>query len=175
MAEIDSRFAAAAYTIVNLCYYFTHGFYQFGVQYDFFNLSSPAWGGLEFHQTFKLLRAVGFDVIDTFDNTVLARIIESPGIYTSFFWDVLVDFGYFGSVYCFILGFIAQHVWYKAKAQDISCLIVYPYIGTVILHMAFLDMIGGGMGFNMLLSILMTGLYIKYYEEKKERMMKIEG
>jgi hypothetical protein len=158
LAEKSELVGTIVYALVSLTHYFVHGYYQFFLLYQSFGLDNLTYGASQFYPIFKFFRVLGFETVSAAD---LVSILEEPGVYTTFFGPVFMDFGYWGFLYCFILGLICQLSWTKAVRSDLFHLLVYPYCAAVIIHSSFLNMIQSGMGMYFLVAMLMAGYILK--------------
>jgi hypothetical protein len=158
LAEGSGWLAAAAYTAVSLTHYVIHGYYQFFLLIQTFDTANLTWGATQFYPLFKFFGVLGFDTISA---AQLFNIVEEPGVYSTFFGPVYMDFGYWGFLYCFLLGVICQLSWRKAQAHDPFHLMLYPYCASVLFHSSFLNMIRGGMGVYFLAAMILAGLILK--------------
>lgn len=172
IASGNSIYAILAYTLINILWYFTHGIYQFILQYNYFNFDNITYGQLQFYVIFKLLRVFGVDIIDVSDPNILNTTFESVGLYTTFFGPVLIDFGYLGFLYCFIFGAFSQYSWLKARNNNIFHLMVYPYFASVILHVSFINMIESGMGLYFLFTMVYSGIIMQKLKVRRNILVK---
>lgn len=158
LAYKNDFLAANIYTVVSLTYYFLHGFYQFILLANYFEIDNIVYGASQFFPIVKLLNVIG---IKSISYSYLNSIVNETGVYTTFFGPVLIDFGWFGFLYCYILGMISQYFYSKARRSNIVHLLIYPYIGSVIFHSPFINMIQAGMGLFVLISGIIVAFIIK--------------
>lgn len=142
------------YLFVSLDHYFIHGLYQFQLEVDSFDLNNMTMGAYQFNPIFKLLNTIGikYNVKD------FSSITYEQGVYTTFFGPTYVDFGYWGTLYMFILGYISNNLWIKSQYFQREK-ILYPLVYSIILHSFFINMIQSGMGLYYILAFIVS-LYI---------------
>ncbi|MCG6199247.1 oligosaccharide repeat unit polymerase [Anoxybacillus sp. LAT_38] len=149
------------YTFISLVHYLLHGYYQFFLLFEYFDINNLGFGAYQFYPIFKLGNFIGFDTPD-FDK--LMGNLETQGVYTTFFGPVYTDFG-FGSLtflFMFIFGFICQLSYKKAINGNLSNILIYSYLGTVLMHSSFINMIQSGMGLYVFVSMLLSVLLLKF-------------
>ena len=157
-AEESEMAAGLTYTAMSIQHYFLHGYHQFSLLESTFDEANRTWGAAQFYPAAKFLGALG---IETWSATELEDILEEPAVYYTFFGPVYMDFGYWGFLYCFILGLIVQMSWKRALSSDPLHRLVYPYIAAVILHSSYLNMIQSGLGLYFLFALLTSGLALR--------------
>jgi oligosaccharide repeat unit polymerase len=154
----NPNFSAVLYTFISIAWYFTHGLYEFEILIQGFDTGNLFWGGTQFYPVFKLFNILG---LTNFSLDDLSTYIPTYGRYSTFFGAVYTDFGILGFVNLFIYGFISQIFWFKFKKAKLVSLIVYPFIGAVIFHAPFLNMIQAGGGLYILFSLIICSLLLK--------------
>lgn len=148
------------YTFISLVHYLLHGYYQFFLLFEYFDVNNLGYGSYQFYPIFKFAKFLGFDIPD-FDE--LLDNLESQGVYTTFFGPLYTDFG-FGTLtflLMFIFGFFCQLTYKKAINGKLSNILIYSYLGTVLVHSSFINMIQSGMGLYVFISILLSVLLLK--------------
>ncbi|MBF7081592.1 oligosaccharide repeat unit polymerase [Desulfallas sp. Bu1-1] len=158
IVESNDYLGYIVYTFISIMHYFIHGFYQFILLFNYFDMDNMAYGAFQFYPIWKVLAALNLSNIN---KSFLDSIVETKGVYTTFWGPVLTDFGMFGFIYCFILGIIAESSWVKATKRKVMHILLYPYIASVILHSPFLNMIQSGMGLYFLIAIILSGYIFK--------------
>lgn len=157
---LENNFIASIiYTLISLIYYFQHGIYQFLHQIEFYSSELLTYGGTTFYPIYKLLGIIGLPIKDA--TFIQQTIWIDPGFYYSFYGPILMDFGYFGFVFCILLGYYAQYSWKQACSKEVTHLMIYPYIASLIIHMPFLNMINYGMGLYFFIAMVLCGLICK--------------
>ena len=154
LAEESEIVAGLTYTIVSLQHYFLHGYHQFFLLEQTFDLSNATLGATQFYPIAKFMGVVG---LDTWSATELESILEEPGVYYTFFGQVYMDFGYWGFLYCFLIGLIAQMSWNRARIGDTLHRMVYPFLAAVMCHSSYLNMFQSGQGVYLLFALLVAG------------------
>lgn len=154
------------YTFISIVHYFLHGFYEFFILTNSFNSELHTYGAMEFYPIWKFLNVIGYDVVDIY---YLNSIIETKGVYTTFFGPVFVDFGPWGFIYTFFIGLLSQLFWLKVR-RNCFCMMIYPFLASVLLHSSFLNMIRLGMGLYVLISLILTGSIIKFFQIKRSKV-----
>lgn len=161
----DSNIAIIAYSLIMLNHYFVHGVYEFFSLVYTFNTDNIVFGFSQYYPIFKLLNYFGFQTITQYD---LLQIIERVGVYQTFFGPVLIDYGIIGGAgYCFIIGMLSQYSWIKALKRNSFHLLIYPLIGSIIIHFSYVNMIQNGMGLYILVSLICVGIILNYLITKK--------
>lgn len=155
----EGEFAAAlVYTYVSLTHYFIHGYYQFALLVSSFDLSNMTLGAGQYYPVFKFFGVLGYETTTAAD---LTGMLEEPGVYSTFFGPVYMDFGYWGFLYCFVLGLLSQWSWIGARNRSGFHYMFYPYVAAVLAHSSFLNMIQSGMGLYFLVAMVLAGLIVK--------------
>ncbi len=157
-AEQGEMAAGLTYTAVSLEHYFLHGYHQFFLLRETFDSRNRTWGAAQFYPAAKFLGAMGFK---TWTADELEDILQEPAVYYTFFGPVYMDFGYWGLLYCLLLGLIVQMSFKRATRGDALHRLVYPYAAAVILHSSYLNMIQSGSGLYFLLALLVSGLALR--------------
>lgn len=149
------------YTMISLFHYFVHGVYQYFLLVDHFNTDNIVFGALQYYPIMKFIGLLGADIMSM---EQIVSLLETPGVYTTFYGPVYVDFGYFGFIYMFVLGLAAQYCWKNAKKRKNLGLLLYPYVASVILHSSFINMIQSGMGLYVLFSLIVSGWLCSFFK-----------
>lgn len=158
MANKGEFAAALVYTYVSLTHYFIHGYYQFALLVSSFDLSNMTAGASQFYPVFKFFGVLGYETTTAAD---LVKVVDESGVYSTFFGPVYMDFGYWGFLYCFVLGLFSQWSWVGALKRNGFHYMFYPYVAAVLAHSSFLNMIQGGMGLYFLVAMALAGLIVK--------------
>lgn len=141
-------------TASSLTYYVNHGFFDFSELYDSEQGNRPLGGVMQFSALVRFLNSIGVDTPSVDEG--IARI-PRPGLFYTFFGNVLLDFGALGGlIYCFALGAVVQAVWLRARAGSLLCLLLYPFFVSVMFHFPMLDMIAGGYGLFVVFGVLFS-------------------
>ncbi|TBL67772.1 O-antigen polymerase [Paenibacillus thalictri] len=151
--------AKLIYTLISLSWYCTHGLFEFFYLFDNFSLDNLVFGAQQFYPIFKFLELVGLSSIT---QEYLSSIVPMPGVYTTFYGPVFIDFGYLGFLYCFLLGVLIQYLWTKIQINTPIGLFLYPFFASVLLHSAFINMIDAGFGLYFLVSLIISVCIVKY-------------
>ncbi len=158
IAEQSELAEAVVYTITSLVHYFLHGFYQFSLEFSAFEPQGVFYGAFQYYPVAKFFNVLGLETVTA---AQLSAAMVEPGKYTTFYGPVLQDFGYFGFVYCAVLGFISQISYRRAVAGDRLHRVLYPFAAAVILHSSFLNMIQSGTGVYFLTAFLAGGVLLR--------------
>jgi hypothetical protein len=166
LASTSQFVGAVVYTAISLVHYFVHGYYQFFLLFDTFEFQNMTYGAAQFYPFVKMLNVMGFNAVTSVH---LLEIVEEPGVYTTFFGPVYMDFGYFGFAYCFVLGFFCELSWYRARMGSLFHFMVYPFLASVLFHSSFLNMIQSGMGLYLLVALIAAGYILKLSSGRPQR------
>lgn len=147
------------YTFISFYHYLLHGYYEFFKLFDSFKIQNISFGAYEFYPIFKFFGFLGYDVKPY---EFYSSNLEAVGVYSTFFGPLYTDFGYFSFVVMFLLGVICQLFYKKAKRGDLTSIILYSYLGAVLLHSSFINMIQSAMGLYILISIILSNTIIKF-------------
>ena len=128
-------------------------------------------GVMQFAPVVRFLNSAGVDTPSVDEG--IARI-PRPGLFYTFFGNILIDFGIGGGlVYCFLIGLFTQSLWLKAKSGSLFCLMLYPFFVSVIFHFPMLDMISGGYGlfvaFDIVFAVGVMEFFRLVYKNKTRR------
>ena len=161
----------AVLTASSLTYYINHGYFDFSELYESERGKRPMGGVMQFSPVVRFLDSAGVDVPSVDEG--MARI-PRPGLFYTFFGNVLIDYGIGGGlVYCFLFGVFAQALWLRAKAGSLLALMLYPFIVSVIFHFPMLDMISGGYGlfvaFDVVFAVGLMEFFRLVYRAKRRR------
>ena len=141
-------------TASSLTFYVNHGFFDFSELYQSEQGRKPMGGVMQFAPVVRFLNTIGVDTPSVDDG--LARI-PRPGLFYTFFGNILIDFGIVGGlIYCFVFGVFVQALWLRAKAGSLFCLMLYPFFVSVIFHFPMLDMIAGGYGLFVAFDVVLV-------------------
>ncbi|WP_243388195.1 O-antigen polymerase [Bacillus kexueae] len=148
------------YTYISLVHYVLHGYYQFFLLFEHFNSSNLGYGAYQFYPVFKLGNFIGIEVVDYYE---LMSKLETQGVYTTFFGPLYADFGFGGLtfLFMFLFGFVSQLFYKKALNGELFSTLFYSYLGSVLIHSSFINMIQSGMGLYVFVSILFSALLLK--------------
>jgi oligosaccharide repeat unit polymerase len=158
-------------TASSLTYYINHGFFNFSELFQSELGRRPMGGVMQFAPVVRFLNSAGVDTPSVDEG--MARI-PRPGLFYTFFGNVLIDFGITGGlVYCFVFGVFVQALWLKAKAGSLFCLMLYPFFMSVIFHFPMMDMISGGYGlfvaFDVVLAVGIMEFFRLVYRARRRR------
>jgi hypothetical protein len=129
-------------TYLNFSQYCVHGLFEFSYLYDNFR-GAHTMGADTFSIYYKLV-AFLFR-LPSFDKQVLDAE-PNPGVFTTFFGPLYVDFGWLGPLVLFVFGLGAQRLWTSAKLGNVNLLPLYFYAAIVMFASPVLNMISGAEG-----------------------------
>lgn len=163
-------------TLSSLTYYVNHGFFDFSELYESEQGQRPLGGVMQFSALVRFLNSVGVDTPSVDEG--IARI-PRPGLFYTFFGNVLLDFGTLGGLlYCFALGAVIQAVWLRARTGSLLCLLLYPFFVSVMFHFPMLDMIAGGYGLFVVFGVLFSVGLLKFcgaaFKARRQRGMALQ-
>jgi hypothetical protein len=145
----------------SLTYYMNHGYFEFSNLYEHEQNKPPLFGVMQFAPVVQVLNTVGVKTTTVAEGQ---DRIPKPGLFYTFFGNVLIDYGVFGGLfYCFLLGAFIKLLWVRAKAGSLLCLLLYPFFVSVIFHFPMLDMIAGGYGLFVLFGIVFSVGLIRFF------------
>lgn len=125
----------------SLKHYFAHGVFEY-IRLN--NHLEKSWGyyyGMfEFYTYFKVLKIVGIP-IPSFGK--LNEISYKKAVYTTFWGPFYIDFGIFGFIVSFFLGRLCKRIYLKAVLGSESDILLYSFIGVIILASFFVNLAGG--------------------------------
>ncbi len=153
--------STAVLTASSLTYYINHGYFDFSELYESERGRRPMGGVMQFAPVVRFLNSAGVDTPSVDEG--VSRI-PRPGLFYTFFGNILIDFGIGGGLlYCFVLGVFVQALWLRAKTGSLFCLMLYPFFVSVIFHFPMLDMIAGGYGLFIALDIVAAVGLVEFF------------
>ncbi|MBO3115224.1 hypothetical protein J4050_00600 [Winogradskyella sp. DF17] len=120
------------------------------------------YGMFEFYTYFKFLKIIGINIPSFAD---LNEVSYKPAVYTTFWGPFFIDFGVFGFVFSFLLGRFTQRTYLKAKQGSEVNILVYAFLGVVVLASFFVNFAMGG-NLYFLTAIILTVILIRYWPNK---------
>ncbi len=154
--------SSAVSTGSSLTYYFNHGFYNFSELYDSEQGRRPLAGVMQFGPVVRFLNNLG---VDTPSVEEAEARIPQPGLFYTFFGNVLMDWGVVGGlVYCLLFGVFVQALWIKAQAGSLFCLLLYPFFACVIAYFPLSDMIVGAYGLFTITAVVFSVGLLHFFE-----------
>ena len=162
MAKMGSpATSAAVMTGSSLTYYMNHGFFNFSELYDSERGKTPLGGVMQFGPVYRYLDNLGLDVPST---DQAEERIPHPGLFYTFFGNVLLDYGAVGGIlYCLLLGMFVQALWLKARQGSLLALVLYPFFASVIVQFPLSDMIVGAYGLFTIFAIVFSVALIHFF------------
>lgn len=139
LAWIDSHPESSSLlaALFSLCLYVYHGLFEFSLLFNHFR-DAHTLGAWEFWLPIKLV-SVGSGIDMTINPADLAGVRE--GLFTTFVGPVYVDFGWFGPVFTFLLGWTlalptlrmrqGYRLWLPAACTISALVIMYPVINLI--------------------------------------------
>ena len=120
---------------VNICQYYTHGFFEFFVQKLFADhvLPEHTGGTCTFGVYIKF-----FDRIFGTDHANMDKYLHSfahPGIFNSVFGPVYTDFGWFGIIVFFFWGLIQKNIWNAVYRTGNIILLTWVFLGGTVIFL----------------------------------------
>ena len=138
----------------SLTYYFNHGFFNFSELYDSEQGRRPLGGVMQFGPVVRFLNNMG---VDTPSVEQAEERIPHPGLFYTFFGNVLMDWGVIGGMlYCLFFGVFVQALWLKARAGSLLSLLLYPFFACVIAYFPLSDMIVGAYGLFTITAVVFS-------------------
>ena len=90
--------------------------------------------------------------------------IPQPGLFYTFFGNVLMDWGTIGGmIYCVLFGVFVQALWLKARAGSLLCLLLYPFFACVIVYFPLSDMIVGAYGLFTITAVVFAAGLLHFF------------
>ena len=152
---VEATYYAAV--VPNSMYYLS-GVYEFSQLYTRPDTQQFAWGGLTFATYVRAISALVGSNTDYVDQPYLWKI----GVFTSFFGNWWVDFGWAGPVLLIVLGFLCSRLAFAASTGLLNLMPLYLFSICVILLMPVSNTIVDGNGFFIMhafgLFALFTGI-----------------
>ena len=145
----------------NVCQYFTHSVFEFPVVKDYIdNKDIYLYGRSTFAVYFKLIdKLLGGDISD--DEEYNAR----PGIWSTFFYNWYLDFGWYGIFGIFWLGFFCKYIWSKVYVKgNVFYLPLVIFLFIIVLFILQINMIAGSGAYALFSFLLLPRLCkLKYF------------
>ncbi len=147
------------FTYLHSSQYYTHGVFEFFYLYDHF--SGPFGLGSDlFGNYFRVVGLLfGFPV----------NPAEGPrvGVFTTFFGDVYLDFGWWGPFFIFLLGAMVEKVWNSAKNGNLGSVPLYFYFVIIMLFFPVVNLLSNGQGLFAITSfVLFQFIYSYWFRER---------
>lgn len=163
MVKTGSPLVSGAVTTgSSLTYYINHGVFDFSELYDSERGRRPLGGVMQFGPVVRFLDNAGVDVPSVAE---AEDRIPHPGLFYTFFGNVLMDWGVFGGlVYCLIFGMFVQALWLKARTGSLLCLLLYPFFACVVAYFPLSDMIVGAYGLFTIFGIVVSVALLHFFE-----------
>lgn len=120
------------------------------------------FGAFEFYTFIKFFKVIGLD-IPSFSK--LNEISYKPAVYTTFWGPFYIDFGVFGFFISFLLGRFTQRTYLRAKHGSEKDILLYAFIGVVVLASFFVNFAMGG-NLYFLTAIIIAIILLKIWPNK---------
>lgn len=142
----------ATFTYLNVSQYFLHGVFEFFYLYDNFDWTySHSWGSNTFFVAFKLAAQVFGEGLPT---DYVMGLQPRPGVYTTFFGPIFVDFGWFGLIPIFFFGLISSAIWRSSLNGDLLAIPPLFYLNIIIIFMPVVNLIQSAGGVYVLVAFM---------------------
>lgn len=150
--------ASAAYLVISLFHYIQHGIVELSQLISWMDGNNIAPVGIrEFYPVYKAAEVAG---IGDASVGTLANYVHKPGVYTTFFGPLLVDFREFSVPFMVAVGYLSQWGWSQLQRGGAEGLLIYPYIATVIAFTPIVNLIETGSGLYLIFGLSMSALYV---------------
>jgi oligosaccharide repeat unit polymerase len=152
-SELESRY----YSII-----LPNGMYYISGAYEFSSLwtrpdpqpfSYGAYNAIAFVRLLQIVFSPDSEPIDE------VALVYKPGVFQTFFGNAWVDFGYFGPLFLFAFGYLANVLGRGARSGRLNLLPIYLYITVIIFFMPVANFINGGLGNYVVASFILVAMF----------------
>lgn len=125
----------------SLLHYFAHGPVEFVRRVNHIQRPYGTYYGMyTFHPYVKFFKLIGFNPPSQAE---LSEIIKRKAVYTTFWGDMYLDFGWFSILLTFFLGAIIKQIYLKALKGELINILFYAYFSFVVFGSMFLNLLSG--------------------------------
>ena len=139
------------FTYLTTTQYFTHGMIEFSYLYDNYK-NDYALGSYTFAIYSRFLHKI---TGRNFDSKNLEQLSPRPGVFTTFFGPIFIDFGWFSLLFMMLFGIIVKVIYNKAKSGYDWAIILYFYFFIVLAFSPVFNFINGAGGIFILTSLVL--------------------
>lgn len=155
----DKNRAVAKYSLLH---YFTHAPFEFQKLVN--HVDDPYgifYGKYEFDVYFKFLRFLNIPVKSKLE---MDKVLYHDGYYITFWGPFYIDFGIFGILIAFVLGYLIKKTYLMARNGYLPAILMYSYIAVVLLASFHVSLFGGKYIyiFNAILVFWMLNRTLRY-------------
>lgn len=152
-SELESRY----YSVIlpNGMYYIS-GAYEFSTLWtrpDTQPFTFGAYNAIAFVRIIQIVFAPNSEPIDE------VELIYRPGVFQTFFGGAWVDFGYFGPLFLFGLGYLANVLGRGARSGKLNLLPLHLYMTVIIFFMPVVNFINNGLGNYVIASFIVVAIF----------------
>lgn len=140
-----------AFTYITTTQYFTHGMIEFPYLFEN-HKSNYALGSYTFSVYSRFLHKI---TGSSWDPRELENLTPRPGVFSTFFGPIFLDFGWFSLVFMIMFGMIVKVIYNKAKSGLDWAIILYFYLFVVIVFSPVFNFINGAGGIFILTSLIL--------------------
>lgn len=136
--------------------YYLSGAYEFGTLWtrpDTQPFSYGAYNGIAFVRLLQIVFSPDSEPMDE------VGLVYRAGVFQTFFGNAWVDFGYFGPLFLFALGYLANVLGRHARSGKMNLLPLYLYLTVIIFFMPVTNFINGGLGNYVIASFILLAIF----------------
>lgn len=136
--------------------YYISGAYEFGALWtrpDTQPFSYGVYNAIAYVRFLQIVFAPNSEPMDE------VSLVYRAGVFQTFFGNTWVDFGYFGPLFLFALGFLANVVGRHARSGKLNLLPIYLYLVVIIFFMPVTNFINGGLGNYVIASFVLVAFF----------------
>ncbi len=136
--------------------YYISGAYEFGTLWtrpDTQPFSYGAYNAIAFVRFLQIVFAPNSEPMDE------VSLVYRAGVFQTFFGNTWVDFGYFGPLFLFALGYLANVVGRHTRSGKMNLLPLYLYFAVIIFFMPTVNFINNGLGNYVIASFILVAIF----------------
>lgn len=146
----DSR-KSVSFAYINTIQYFTHGMIEYSYLYENFN-KNHSLGTYTFLVYSRFLNKI---VGNNIDLEKVQNLTPRPGVYSTLFGPLFIDFGWFTILFMFIFGRYSRKIYRDAIYGVDASVLIYFYIIIVLLFAPVFNFINGSSGLFVFTSFVL--------------------
>jgi len=136
--------------------YYISGAYEFSTLWTRPDRQSFSYGAYNAIAVVRLLQIVFSPDSEPLNE---AELVYRPGAFQTFFGNAWVDFGYFGPLFLFVMGYFANVLGRGARSGKLNLLPLYLYMTVIIFFMPVASFINGGLGNYVIASFTLVAIF----------------
>lgn len=161
---------AARLTMINFSQYYIHGLFEFGYLYNNYE-KNHYYGAYTFNIFMKFIN-IAFRT--NFDLKKVQKAPPRPGVYTTFFGPIFIDFGWFSLIFMFFFGVFQKLLYNKVIRGRFQFIPLLFYMLIINFFMPVFNFINGAQGLYTIFSFVMF-IFIYIFLTGKVKISKQDG